>query len=100
MSDELDKAEQERLQQAINESGFPLQLGLASLANTRAWRVNSGVIGSLLLILIYESTRCGLVRVLSWLYYGVGALRNMVHAAAEKTSTLATMTGDALINTP
>jgi hypothetical protein len=30
-----------------------------------------------------------------WFNYGVEALRNMVHAAAENTSTLATMTGDA-----
>ena len=32
--------------------------------------------------------------------YGVEALRSIVHAAAENTSTLATMTGDALISTP
>jgi hypothetical protein len=32
--------------------------------------------------------------------YRVAALRNMVHAAAENTSTLATMTGEAPISTP
>src|ERR1700692_3477596 len=32
--------------------------------------------------------------------YGVDALLNVVHAAAENTSTLATMTGEALISTP
>jgi hypothetical protein len=35
-----------------------------------------------------------------WFNYGVEALRNMVHAAAENTSTLAAMTGGALISTP
>jgi hypothetical protein len=32
--------------------------------------------------------------------FGMDALLNVVHAAAENTSTLATMTGDALISTP
>ena len=32
--------------------------------------------------------------------FGVETLLNVVHAAAENTSTLATMTGDALISTP
>jgi hypothetical protein len=36
----------------------------------------------------------------SRLHYGAEALRSVVHAAAENTSTLATMTGGALIRTP
>jgi hypothetical protein len=40
MPDAMTDVEKEKLQQAINESGFPLQLGLASLANSsREWRV-------------------------------------------------------------
>jgi hypothetical protein len=35
-----------------------------------------------------------------WFNYGVEVLRNVVQAAAENTSTLATMTGDALISMP
>jgi hypothetical protein len=39
MTAKLEDAETERLLKAVNDSGFPLQLGLASLAHGREWRV-------------------------------------------------------------